>query len=435
MSRGTKRFTTLSPMSSPTLTAPADLGRRSLLLAPLGKPFVTIGWALWIIFAIVVAVRVGLHPEKNSVSACYRGACAAWWSGREMYDDLYNGFIYLPHAALFYTPFQMLPLWLGESLNRIAIIALTAWSVWRITRLTSTTPWNEYFFAVSAITIGVGAGNAINGQYNLPLAGTIILAVCSLIERRWWSAAIWLVVSILLKPIAVAPVLLAIALFPAMWWRVPIVSLCVFFVPLLFSIRDPHYAWAEYQTFWNTVLRATLPLERRFAEFSTVLWWFGWDLNNAQRTLWRAAAALITLGLSFVALLRHGAFRGTLLMWALGTAYLMLFNPRTEGLTYVIVAPAVALFGLFEAADEKKPTWRRAAGFGIIAMGIVMIFVHELMPRTGRYAQVAQGSKDLLVRPIMTMLFYLWLTWLALIDRSTPADFTRGARSSPSPCS
>jgi hypothetical protein len=427
---------TTSPASTPN-SIPQDTPThwRSGLLVAFSKASADITWWIWAIFAIVVAIRTGLHPEKNSVSECYRRACSGWWNGREIYDDLWNGFIYLPHAAIAYTPFYSMPLWLGESLYRVMIIALMAWAVWRLTKLVSRRTWNEYFFAVSGITIGVGAGNAINGQYNLPLAATLILATCCLIERRWWIAAVWLAISILLKPIAIAPVLLALALYPALWWRFPIIAAALFFVPFLFSVRDLGYAWSEYQTFWNTVVRATLPLPRRFAEFSTVFWWFGLDLNNMQRTICRAVAALVTLGLGWQALRRHGGFRGGLILWALGVSYLMIFNPRTEGLTYVLVAPALALFGAMEFEGERSPLWRRAVGLALLAMGILMIFVHELMPRSGAYHEMAQGSKDLLVRPIMTMVFYGWLAWLALVDgretSSLPgAPFTPAARSS-----
>lgn len=169
--------------------------------------------------------------------------------------------------------------------------------------------------------------------------------------------------------------------------------------------------------FVTKVIRAAQPLPRRFAEFSTVLWWFGLDLPDGQRKVCRAIAAFVTLGLGFAALRRRGALFGGLVLWALGASYIVVFNPRTEGLTYVVVAPALALFGAIEFAADRAPIWRRAAGLALIAMGVLMIFVHELMPRSGAYFEVAQGSKDLLARPIMAMLFYLWLAWLALFDR------------------
>lgn len=417
-------------MTTNTLPKPlsVEADPRHWIFAPFSRNFVGIAWIVWVIFACVVAIRTGLHPEKNSVSACYRVACECWWSGRGMYEnvyddkfnDIYNGFVYLPHAAIFYSPFYALPLWLGESLNRIVIIAIMAWAAWRITKLTSSRPWNEYFFSVSAITIGVGAGNAINGQYNLPLAATLILATSALIEKRWWWASIWLVVSILLKPIAVAPALLAFALFPGLWWRLPLVVIAAFVMPLVCSAHGPGYAWDEYENFWTKVVRAAQPLPRRFAEFSTVLWWFGLDLSNAQRTICRAIAAVVTLGLGFAALRRRGPRCGTLILWGLGASYIVIFNPRTEGLTYVVVAPALALFGAIEFTESRSPSWRRGVGLFLLAMGVVMIFVHELMPRSGAYFAVAQGSKDLLVRPIMAMAFYAWLAWLALLDQTEP---------------
>lgn len=432
-------------MSDPA-PIPARLGddARHWIFAPFSRRFVGIGWILWALFAVVIAIRTGLHPEKNSVSACYRLACECWWNGRGMYEnvyedkfnDIFNGFVYLPQAAILYSPFYALPLWLGESVNRVLIIAMLAWAVWRVTKQTSARPWNEYFFAVSAISIGVGAGNAVNGQYNMPMAASLILAACALIEKRWWWGAIWLAISIMLKPLALAPALLALALYPALWWRFPVVALAAFLLPFAASAHGPGYAWGEYEMFWTKFVRAAQPLPRRFAEFSTVLWWFGLDLTNFQRTLCRAVAALATLGLGFAALKRRGPLHGGLILWALGASYIVVFNPRTEGLTYVVVAPALALFGAIEFTWERAPTWRRAAGVALLAMGVLMIFVHELMPRSGAYFAVAEGSKDLLVRPIMGMVFYVWLAFLALVDRlpiaaSTNELVTPAARSSP----
>lgn len=379
--------------------------------------FVPVAWIVWGIFAVVIAIVNGINPNKSSVSIVYRAACSAWWGGREMYDDYYNGFIYLPHAALVYTPFYLLPARLGEPLYRIVIIALLAWSVWRLTLLTKARAWNENFLVVSLLVIAVGAGSGINGQYNLPLTATLIFATCTIIEKKWWAAAIWLVVSILLKPIAIAPVLLALALYPPLWWRIPLVGLIVGFVPFLFSPTDLGYAAAEYKTFWDTVVRATLPLERRFAEFSTILYWFGYDLNNAQRQIVRAIAAVGTLALCWVALRRHGPFQGSLLVWALGVTYLMIFNPRTEGVTYVIVAPALTIFGALEFAGPGKPAWRRGVGLVFLIGAILMSVAHELMPRGGEYQRMAQGRKDLLMRPMICVAFYVWLMWRTLWER------------------
>ncbi|MBX3380514.1 MAG: DUF2029 domain-containing protein [Phycisphaeraceae bacterium] len=436
------RFSLLScgmPIPASSALPPFPPALRGVLLASFSRASAFIAWWLWGIFTLVIAVRTAMHPEKNSVSACYLDACAAWWNRREIYDDEWNGFIYLPHAAIYYSPFYLLPLRVGESLNRVAVIALMAWAVWRLTRLVSQRTWNEFFFVVSAITMGIGAGNAINGQYNFPLTATLVLATCSLIEKRWWIALIWLAAAITLKPIAAPPVLLAIALYPPLWWRAPIVGAVVFLLPFLFAIGDPGYVWAEYRTFLNTVIHATIPMQRRFAEFSTVIWWFaGLNLGDSQRMIWRAFAAVVTLGLAFAALRRQGGFRGGLILWALGVSYLMLFNPRTEGLTYVMVAPAIALFGAMEFVGERSPAWRRMVGLVLLLLGVLMIFVHELMPRSGPYFEMAEGRKDLLVRPMVTLLFYCWLAWLAVADDRAKSSLPRAplipaVRSSPGP--
>lgn len=128
---------------------------------------------------------------------------------------------------------------------------------------------------------------------------------------------------------------------------------------------------------------------------------------------------------------RHGPLRGGLLLWALGASYLMIFNPRTEGVTYVVVAPAIALFGAFELSRSGVPVWRRAVGATFIVLAILMMFVHELMPKGGEYARWALGKKDMIVRPSITVLFYIWLTWLTLADDPPATSPDRQAPSDP----
>ncbi len=400
-------------------TAPPAASAFARIFGPFGPWSPAWAWLVWTGFALGMAIKFAIAPESNTITRIYRDACAAWWGSREMYSLAPDGYLYLPPAAVLYSPFYFLPPWLGEPLYRLVVIGLLALACWKLTLLVRARPWNELFWTVSAITIGVGAGSALNGQFNLPLAATLIFGACALMRERWWAACFWLGLSLILKPIAIAPVLLATALYPALWWRMPLTWLAVGVLPFALSPRDPAYVLHEYSSFWTTMISAAQPT-RPFAEFSSVLYWCGLDLSGAQKTVVRGAGALLTLALGYVAIRRHGPVRGGLLLWALGAAYLMIFNPRTEGVTYVVIAPAIALFSALEVSKPGNAAWRRALGIAFIALAILMMFVHELMPRGGEYARWALGRKDMIVRPSITILFYLWLGWLTLFDDPPP---------------
>ena len=71
-------------------------------------------WVLWALFAVVLGVvvarMVDVDPQYQLVNH-YEEGSRGWWERGDIYRPFtYNGFLYLPHAAILYTPFTEGPL-------------------------------------------------------------------------------------------------------------------------------------------------------------------------------------------------------------------------------------------------------------------------------------------------------------------------------------
>ena len=299
---------------------------------------------LWVLFALIVGIIVAARPDKRTVTPEYRQASEKWWAGKESpYDMSQGGYLYLPQEAILYTPYQVLPKRVGEPLWRWTGLALLAVGLWRTAGLMSPTQRNRLFLAATILVIPASLSSARNGQVNLPLAGLMLLAVSALARSGWNMATLWLLLAVMLKPIALAPALLAAACHAPL--RLRLAGGFLLCLGAAWIHPDPGYVTAEYRHFWEKFLLAGQPAENTFSDFFGMLWHWGIHPSPAVISGIRALAAIVALALSVHVMRR---FRGNLTAQAFGVMllaalYLMLFNPRTEENSYVILAGFTAL--------------------------------------------------------------------------------------------
>jgi hypothetical protein len=90
------------------------------------------------------------------------------------------------------------------------------------------------------------------------------------------------------------------------------------------------------------------------------------------------------------------ALRG-LWLYALATAYLMLFNPMTEANSYVILAPALGAWGAYLIFSIDH--YARRLGWAVVVMALSMSLLPNILrPFFGNYFA-------LFWHPAMTLLF------------------------------
>lgn len=300
---------------------------------------------LWVLFALIVGTVVAIHPGQHTVTPEYRQASEKWWCGKESpYDFTQIGYLYLPQEAILYTPFRILPQSLGEPLWRWAGLALLALGLWRTSGLLAPGDRERLFLGSTLLVIPSALSSARNGQVNLHLAGLLLLTASDLARTRWNAATLWLLLSVMLKPIAVAPALLAAACYPAL--RPRLAGGLLLCLAAAWIHPDPSYVTLQYGIFWKKFLLAGQPLIRdNFSDFFGMLWHMGIHPSPPVIAGTRAAAALVALwfALGMKRRFPDGPVLAAFGVMLLAALYLMLFNPRTEENSYVMLAGFTAL--------------------------------------------------------------------------------------------
>lgn len=313
--------------------------------------------SLWVLFALIVGIIVASRPDKRTVTPEYRQASEKWWGGKESpYDMSQVGYLYLPQEAILYTPYQLLPKSLGEPLWRWTGLALLAVGLWRGAGVMGSGQKEPLFLAATLLVIPATLSSARNGQVNLPLAGLMLLGVADIARARWNVATLWLLLAVMLKPIALAPALLAGACYAPL--RLRLAGGFLLCLAAAWIHPDPSYVTAEYRHFWEKFLLAGQPAENTFSDFFGMLWCWGIHPAPAVISGIRALMAIVVLLLSLhvVRKFRGDAFAQAFGVMLLSSLYLMLFNPRTEENSYVMLAGFTSLMaGRAILANSGRP--------------------------------------------------------------------------------
>lgn len=371
-------------------------------------------WIAWAVLTIVVCITVARDPEKRTVTHVFRAAADAWWAEGKVYDGGWNGFLYLPQTAVLYTPFTWPPLAVGEVLWRLFSLTLFVSGLWRLIRIVSDRPPTAppvlralrlagpgmAFAIATVVCIAPVYSNARNGQHNLPLAALMMHAAADLFLGRWWRATLSLCLGTALKPLGLVMACMAAALYPRTIWRLAVGMLAVAALPLLHP--NPEFALRAYREAFSTLEAARKEEMPRGQDLRGIFAALGWTLPAAVLTGIRLAAVPLMPLVAWLARRRWGEPAGALFTLTMTAIYLTLFNPRAEGLTYVILAPAVA--ALLVTATPP------ARGRGAIAMLIAVAVMVSA-------SQTITGGVNTWMRPLASIPLLAWLIWTVLRRR------------------
>lgn len=296
----------------------------------------------WVLYGLILAIVVAVDPDRRTVTPNYRQAAEKWWHGEEdIYFAKKKGFLYLPQSAILYSPFTIGPKRVGEPLWRIASLGVLGWGLWRATRLVAPAGTTPAFALATAVIIPSSFASAGNGQMNILLSALMLHAAVDWGSNHNIRAAAWLVIAFCFKPLAAVFLLLAFALGPGL--RIPIVVGMVLAFALPFAHPNPSYVWDQFVLGGKVMLSASQPAHHDFCDLSGMFLTFGWELPAKFWTGLRLVMAVVTLFFGWCALRRHPAPWGEFFVLALAATYLMLFNPRTEANTYILLSPVAAL--------------------------------------------------------------------------------------------
>jgi hypothetical protein len=354
------------------------------------------GMLLWVVPMLVIGVLVALRPTHRTVTLdSYHVAAGNWWLGKTLYAGP-QGMNYLPHFALLFSPFHVLPLWLGEVLWRFCAAATLAGGLWRlIGSLFRSAPERPFFWA-TLVTMPLCMTSLRNGNANALFGGVTLLAMVALVNRRWWLALGLMALVTAIKPLGVVLLLLAPIFYVPLRWRLPVVLLGLAMFPFLFA--SPAYVCSQYKEAWGNLQACAVVTEHRFADINGILRTFGTALGPSASKLVRVLAGGLTAVLWWWGARRLREPLPGLWLYALATGYLMLFNPMNEENSYSILAPALgawaALF-LFSPGPQNA----RGLGWAIVIMALSMgLLPNMVRPLFGNHFA-------LIWHPFMTLVF------------------------------
>jgi len=365
------------------------------------SPEVWAAWLVWLIPMIIIGAMVIHNPWKRTVTHLYHAASANWWEGKDLYQGP-AGMNYLPHFAIVFRPFQMLPVPLGDLLWRFSAAALLAFGIWRFVKLVFADAAPRMFLWVSVLTIPLCLGALRNGQSNAIFAGLTLNAVVCLSRKEWWASVGLITLALAIKPLGLVLLLLALVVYPPLRWRSAVAVAAFVAFPFLFAPTG--YVLAQHQSFIANIKSCAAVTQHRFADINGVFRTFGTSIPPTASKFVRLIAGMLTAGLLWLGARRAGEPLRALWLYALATAYLMLFNPMNEANSYVIFAPAAGLWVGYwiKQNDARKPGWATAA----------MVISMSLLPTALR--PLFGNNFALFWHPVMTAGFVGLVTWHVL---------------------
>lgn len=336
----------------------------------------------WIIPAIVIGILAGTRPEQHTVSGSYHQATQSWWEGKDIYVGP-KGMNYFPHFIFFYTPFHFLPLPVCEVLWRMVSIGTIATGVWKLVRTLWPADVNKAFLLATVLAMPLSLGAVRNANSNAVFGGVVLWAVIAILNEHWRTAAWLTILSIMLKPLGVVLLLLAPLYYAKI--RVPLALGLAAMLVFPFLFGRPAYVWSQHKAMAANLQSCSEVTQHRFADINGIFRTFKIEMPARTSRTVRVLAGLVTALMWWWGARRLNKTFRALWLFALTTAYLMLFNPMTEANSYAIVAPALggwACAFIFGIGEVKMPAY----GWWITGMGLSMGLLPNLLrPLFGNY--------------------------------------------------
>ncbi len=375
-------------------------------------------WAAWgfcLLIFLAIANDVRRFPAKHTTMPTYRFASTQWWKGLDPYtQDQHGGFLYFPQAAFLFTPFNVLPLALGDLFWRAATFGLFLYALVRLNDFflsRDNARSAKSFFILCLLAVPSSLASLRNAQFDLPLAALIVLTAAEISASRWTAATVWICVAVALKPLAVVPLLLFAAIYWKLIPRVIIGLLIVIALPFLHW--NPSYVAHEYVRCFQTLMSASKGDEPKYSDLAALLSHVGYDPSYELKTVARVIFALIFLVFAAIGARRLNRIEAAWVIGALSADYLMLFNPRTETCSYVFLGPWVASLALLYSQQIGRNWLVWLLGIGSLCLAC------DGFPKIGHFS--IHDMTDRWLKPLIALLFLPVLIQFIFEQRKTSA--------------
>ena len=320
------------------------------------------GWGILAAVFAGMSLYLVFNPDRTGVVPNYRFASSHWWLGESMYPGGTHGFLYAPTFAVLFTPFHLIqPAVLGEIVWRLFGVGLFGWGLWRLASILSekSSGRREFDSAFALLVLlGVPASLAAinNGQTNLALSASLVLLCISIRDERWNFAAACLTLALVLKPISLAPWLLAFAVFAPI--RIPLLGGLAAVGILGLIHPDPAYALGQWIEFWGKLTHSYTPENLRVSDLFGMLEKAGFPNPLPFNSLSRVVASGAALWFVFWKYRRGGPINGSWGLWVVTALIWTIFNPRAETNSYVLISPLLAFAAVSYWTEVEGKRWK-----------------------------------------------------------------------------
>jgi glycosyl transferase family 87 len=331
-----------------------------------------ITWTAWFVgvaLTLSSAVR-RLAVQREFAIYEYLEFIATFWAKSPLYvPESLHGFHYLPMMLIIGTPLSWVNIQLAGAIFGLLSVVFFSFGVVRIAQQIAPTRSAAAAGCILAISL-MAAWIALRLlQMQMPMTAAMLCATAAGMRGHWRAFVSWLLVAVALKPLAIVMVLLAVVTIPKT--RVPFIIGIAVLLLFPFAVQDWGYLASEYVNYVRqllTITNADPAIWGNQAEFSTLLKTLGLELGSGTRLAIRLAAALATLWLAWRIALERNARATSFALLLLSTCYIGLFNPRQEGMSYLVVVPGLAALSLY-LLGRNLGDWR---GWLWMALAVMM---------------------------------------------------------------
>ena len=369
----------------------------------------TIVIALWSAVLIAICIRVGLVVRHHDVFATYADAGRKWIAAEPLYSYT-RGFVYSPLIAALFSPWALLPDWLGAIIWRLLTTAIFVVGIFYWLKEELEIPRSNYWL-VFLLILPLSIGNFNNGQVNPLIIGLLMVAIVAARQSHWTISVICLSLCAYLKIYPLAVGLLLLLVYPRqIGWRL---ALALFLMGAFsFVLQQPAYVLDQYKRWIGT--RATddrrMNMDIAPRDFAMLLRAIHVDLSSRTFLVLQLSAAVAAAAVCIYGRLKKWSKECLLLaVLNLGTCWMLLFGPATEDATYVMIAPPLAL-----ALVRTRKTSTRMK---------FLLYLSYLVLLTGfsinSFLRLKKNPYNMSVQPLSALLFLTYtLIWLFISPRA-----------------
>jgi hypothetical protein len=392
----------------------AAAARASNALVGLFRKYPWIGWAGWTIF--VVAVLLRMHPRRfGAAFQYYLDFAAKLWAEQTIYDPTSLGDVsYWPASLLLFVPLTPIDSTVAGVIALSIFAALFTYGAVALTRALFDDSEKAFLLAGVLLVINIPAAwyHFKQVQLHIPMTAGMMLAAAAMMNARWRQSAVWLVLALIAKPLALVMALLAGALVPRM--RIILIAGIVAGLALPYALLHADYVSEQYRLFGLKLwaVATAPPAEWIYqADFTTVLRAVGVVLPGPVSFALRLLAALGTLWLAWRVQRAGGRKTYALALLLLAGCYITLFGPRNENVSFLVLTPSVAALALLILVRDE----RDVRGWLLVLAPVVLGFV-------------VNPPVDSVVKPLVVTAIYLFAAgqmitperWRKLVEGPRP---------------